>query len=55
MSLGLLIVTLKVLALWKKDERYNEGARFWTRPFALNFAVGVITGILMEFHLSKIR
>ena len=52
MGLGLLIVILKVLALWKKDERYNKSARFWAKIFALNFAVGVITGIPMEFQFG---
>ena len=42
----------KSLALWKKDERYNEAARFWARIFAINFLLGVITGIPMEFQFG---
>ncbi|MDZ7290498.1 MAG: cytochrome ubiquinol oxidase subunit I [candidate division KSB1 bacterium] len=52
MGLALLIVIMKGLALWKKDERYNHGARFWAKIFAINFAVGVITGIPMEFQFG---
>jgi len=52
MGLALLIVVMKGLALAKKNERYNESVRFWTKIFALNFAVGVITGIPMEFQFG---
>ena len=52
MGLALLIVALKVLALRTADERYNEVARFWARIFGLNFAMGVVTGILMEFQFG---
>jgi cytochrome d ubiquinol oxidase subunit I len=52
MGLALLIVILKSLALWKKDELYNRAARFWTRIFAINFALGVVTGIPMEFQFG---
>ena len=27
-------------------------ARFWTRVFALNFAIGVATGMVMEFEFG---
>jgi cytochrome d ubiquinol oxidase subunit I len=52
MGLGLLIVILKWIALRKKDERYNRSARFWAKIFAVNFAVGVVTGIPMEFQFG---
>lgn len=31
---------------------YDTAARFWTRIFALNFAIGVATGIVMEFQFG---
>ena len=52
MGLALLIVILKSLALWKQDETYNHAARFWARIFAINFAMGVVTGIPMEFQFG---
>ena len=52
MGLALLIVIFKVLALRVGEERYNEVARFWTRIFALNFAMGVVTGIPLEFQFG---
>ncbi|MFQ5864767.1 MAG: cytochrome ubiquinol oxidase subunit I [bacterium] len=52
MGLGLLIVILKGLALWKKHERFNSSARFWAKIFAVNFAMGVVTGIPLEFQFG---
>jgi cytochrome bd ubiquinol oxidase subunit I len=52
MGLALLIVILKSLALWKRDESYTQAARFWARIFAINFAMGVVTGIPMEFQFG---
>src|SRR2546421_4816048 len=52
MGLALLIVALKSLALWKRDDSYGKAARFWARIFAINFAMGVVTGIPMEFQFG---
>ena len=52
MGLALLIVALKTVALRRHDERYNEAARFWARIFAVNFLIGVVTGIPMEFQFG---
>jgi cytochrome bd ubiquinol oxidase subunit I len=52
MGLGLLIVILKWRALRTGDERLNNSARFWAKIFAINFAVGVVTGIPMEFQFG---
>src|ERR1700722_2538987 len=52
MGLALLIVVFKIGALMRGDERCNEVARFWARIFGLNFAMGVVTGIPMEFQFG---
>jgi len=52
MGLSLLIVIFKVLGLRTGDERYHESARFWARIFGINFVVGVVTGIPMEFQFG---
>ena len=52
MGLALLIVVFKAIALRTGDERYHEAARFWGRIFGLNFAMGVVTGIPMEFQFG---
>jgi len=51
MGLALLIVVLKGMGL-RGDERAEEGARFFTRLFVLFFAMGVVTGIPMEFQFG---
>jgi len=52
MGLALLIVWLKTVALRTGDEHYHRAARFWAKIFAINFAVGVATGIPMEFQFG---
>jgi len=52
MGLALLIFIMKALGLSKGREAWNDAARFWIRIFGLNFAVGVVTGIPMEFQFG---
>ena len=52
MGLTLLIVILKTITLWKGNEHYNQAARFWAKILAINFAMGVVTGIPMEFQFG---
>ncbi len=52
MGLALLIVLLKATGLRTGDHRWDDGARFWIKIFGINFAVGVVTGIPMEFQFG---
>jgi cytochrome d ubiquinol oxidase subunit I len=52
MGLALLIVVLKTIALRTNNQHYHRAARFWAKIFAVNFAVGVVTGIPMEFQFG---
>jgi cytochrome d ubiquinol oxidase subunit I len=52
MGLALLLVYLKTKALRTGDEHYDRAARFWARIFGVNFALGVVTGIPMEFQFG---
>src|SRR5579863_9182380 len=52
MGLALLLVVLKTMALRTGDEHYSRCARFWIKIFAINFAMGVVTGIPMEFQFG---
>ncbi len=52
MGLALLIVILKTVALRTDDDHYNRAARFWGKIFGINFALGVVTGIPMEFQFG---
>src|SRR5215510_6500471 len=38
--------------LWKREPIYETAARFWTSLYAVSFAVGVATGIVMEFQFG---
>jgi len=52
MGLALLLVMLKTAALRSNNEHYDQCARFWAKIFAINFAMGVVTGIPMEFQFG---
>ncbi|HEU4401335.1 MAG TPA: cytochrome ubiquinol oxidase subunit I [Candidatus Polarisedimenticolia bacterium] len=52
MGLSLLIVILKTLALRTGQGHYDRAARFWARIFGINFGLGVVTGIPMEFQFG---
>ena len=51
-GLGLVLVLLEGTFLATKDRAFERGARFFTRLFAVNFAIGVATGIVMEFQFG---
>ncbi len=54
LSIGLGVLLVIIEALWLKTGNpvYHQMARFWTKVFALTFAVGVATGIVMEFEFG---
>jgi cytochrome d ubiquinol oxidase subunit I len=52
MGLAWFLVYWKWRALRTGDEEYNKAVRFWAKIFGLNFAVGVVTGIPMEFQFG---
>jgi cytochrome d ubiquinol oxidase subunit I len=52
MGLAWFLVYWKWRALRTGDEEYDRAARFWAKIFGLNFAVGVVTGIPMEFQFG---
>jgi cytochrome d ubiquinol oxidase subunit I len=52
MGLGVLIAVLKTLHLVRDDDRYGSLAHFWAKIFAITFAMGVVTGIPMEFQFG---
>ncbi len=52
MGLALLLVVMKTLALRTGEEGWNAAVPFWGRIFGINFAMGVVTGIPMEFQFG---
>lgn len=51
-GLGVNLVVIEGLWLKTKNPVYHQMARFWTKVFALTFAIGVATGIVMEFEFG---
>jgi cytochrome d ubiquinol oxidase subunit I len=51
-GLAVVMVWLEARFLATREPIYEQAARFWTRIFALNFAIGVATGIVMEFQFG---
>lgn len=51
-GMGVVMVYLEGRYLWTKQAIYETAARFWTQLFAATFAVGVATGIVMEFQFG---
>ena len=52
MGLALIIFWLKTQAWRTGSAELEQSARFWTRIFGLSFAMGVVTGIPMEFQFG---
>ncbi len=54
LSIGLGVVLVISEGMWLKTRKpvYHQMARFWTKVFALTFAIGVATGIVMEFEFG---
>jgi cytochrome d ubiquinol oxidase subunit I len=52
MGLALLIVVMKAIALRSGRAEWSDAARFWIRIFGVNFALGVVTGVPMEFQFG---
>ena len=51
-GLGGLLVVMEAMFLKTRNTQYEAMAKFWTKIFAVNFAVGVATGIVMEFEFG---
>ncbi len=51
-GLSVVLVYLGAMRLWRDDPIYESAAKFWTKIFGLNFAMGVVTGIVMEFEFG---
>jgi cytochrome d ubiquinol oxidase subunit I len=51
-GLSVVLVHLQWRSLRTREPIYRTAAKFWTRMFGLNFAMGVVTGIVMEFEFG---
>lgn len=54
LSIGLSLFLVVLEVLWRKtgDLDYYHHARFWSRLFLLNFMVGVVTGLPLQFEFG---
>jgi cytochrome d ubiquinol oxidase subunit I len=54
LTLGLSVLTAIMQTVWYRtgDEDYRRMTKFWGRLFLINFAVGVVTGLTLEFQFG---
>jgi len=46
------LAVLEGLWLWTKREAYLDLFRYWLKPFAVNFAMGVVSGIVLSYQFG---
>jgi cytochrome d ubiquinol oxidase subunit I len=53
-TIGLSAYVTVLLLLWLKtgDEKFHRLARFWTKIFAVSFAMGVVSGIVLSYQFG---
>ncbi|MBS2971003.1 cytochrome ubiquinol oxidase subunit I [Metabacillus sp. KIGAM252] len=54
LSIGLvfMVAVMETMYVVKNQEVYKKMAKFWGHLFLINFAIGVVTGILQEFQFG---
>jgi cytochrome bd ubiquinol oxidase subunit I len=54
LTIGLILLTaiFQTLAVVKKDQMYRRIADFWGELFVINFAVGIVTGLIMPIQFG---
>lgn len=52
LGLAVIMATMETLYVIKRDEFWKRTAKFWMKLFAINFAVGIATGIILEFEFG---
>ena len=51
-GMGVVLVYLEAMYLRTREPIYETAAKFWTSLYAVTFAMGVATGIVMEFQFG---
>ena len=52
LGLSLLVAYMETKYVRTKDETYKRMTKFWGKLFLINFALGVVTGIALEFQFG---
>ncbi len=51
-GIAIYLATLEVLWGWTGAERYKRLAAFWTKIFAVSFAMGVVSGVVLSYQFG---
>ena len=52
LGLTVLLAIMETIYVRTGDETYKRMAKFWGKLFLINFALGVVTGITLEFQFG---
>ncbi|MBF0509945.1 MAG: cytochrome ubiquinol oxidase subunit I, partial [Deltaproteobacteria bacterium] len=52
LGLSILLAIMETRYVQTGDEDYRRMARFWGKLFVINFVVGVVTGLTLEFQFG---
>ena len=52
LGLAVIMATMETIYVVKGDEFWKRTTKFWMKLFAINFAVGIATGIILEFEFG---
>jgi cytochrome bd ubiquinol oxidase subunit I len=52
LGLSLLVAIMETIYVRKGDDDYKRAAKFWGKLFLINFAIGIVTGITLEFQFG---
>ena len=52
LGLSILLAIMETRYVITKDEEYQRMAKFWGKIFLINFVVGIVTGITLEFQFG---
>ena len=52
LGLAVIMATMETIYVIKGDEFWKQTAKFWMKIFGINFAVGIATGIILEFEFG---
>lgn len=51
-GLGLIMAIMESLYVKTGDEKWKNATKFWQKIFGINFAIGIATGIILEFQFG---
>jgi cytochrome d ubiquinol oxidase subunit I len=52
LGLSIMVALMQTIYVVKGDEKYKQMAKFWGKLLLINFAMGVVTGIVQEFQFG---